>query len=316
MIAYDCLKKKYFVLFGLIIKVESVMLLKKKFQRKEKAMEVLKKSIFSYVIVLILMLSGTPIVAMAEEKPSEAIIEASEESFIEDGPNGDSLTDLHTPISIESQLDEIEAMNDGVKKQAFMDKYNFYLAMKNKQDSPKDSKALLRTLSASGSGMLTVMVCKQETSYYCGPATCQQVLNYVGSSGWTQQEIARKIGTTKDGSNLPDMRTFLNNNQGRTAYLITTRPTMEDLKSAVAYDVLVAGTPSVARLKITKGGSWLYSSNGHYLNVAGYSNSGETMRIVDPYIQWIQPSHSGVYNITCTELYSATNNHPNKQFMW
>lgn len=68
-----------------------------------------------------------------------------------------------------------------------------------------------------GHKTLSVPIEQQKNSYYCGPACMQMVLEYHGINK-TQSVIAGKIGTTIEGSDIPPMRTYLNNQVGSGAY--------------------------------------------------------------------------------------------------
>ena len=52
----------------------------------------------------------------------------------------------------------------------------------------------------------------QSTPYYCGPATCKIVLKHFGVSK-SQDEIAKSLGTTKDGTIFDNIAPTLNSYQ-------------------------------------------------------------------------------------------------------
>lgn len=224
-------------------------------------------------------------------------------------PCGDSMTD--SPISIEEQ--EASILNDvnisENQKALFLQKFKDYKKMKS------GNKGISPMVANTKSGFLSVPYFEQETGYYCGPATTKQTIEYINGASQSQSTIASAIGTTKDGSNLTDMKNYINREQGRHAYIIVTSPSEDLIQNIVEYSVR-NGAPTVARLKIAKGGNWAYTTSGHYMNLTGFKNYGANIRVTDPYIGWIQSSSSGSYYVTSNEIYTATINHKSKQMMY
>ena len=191
--------------------------------------------------------------------------------------------------------------------------------IKNKSFSSLEKQTVLDKLSIfetgspmkvlpNASGSITVSVCTQETSYYCGPATVQQTLKYINGSAASQTSIANSIGTTTAGSALSPMVTYTNNNQSRNTYIIIYDPNVQQIQNMVSYAVSYRA-PVMCRLKFTQGGNWPYSTNGHFMNANGYHTYGDYILVTDPNIKNVNPSASGSYYVHVNELYYATHNH-------
>lgn len=223
---------------------------------------------------------------------------------------------LDKPITIDQQLEAV-LKDDSIsneKKKLFQKKVNEHneLLMKIKNEKTKSEgnqkEGTISALATSYSGSLAVPYFKQETSYWCGPATTKQTVHFFNGYSSSQSTIATAIGTTTAGSVLSDMVKYVNSQQSTINYLIITAPSEELIQSIARYTI-TGNEPAIARLKIVKGGSWIYSSAGHYMNVTGYSNYGSSVRVTDPYIGWINPSSNGSYYVTSNELYTATITH-------
>ncbi len=173
---------------------------------------------------------------------------------------------------------------------------------------------------------ISVPVCKQETSYYCGPATVQQVLKFNNgvSDTTTQAAIAKAIGTTTSGSTLSPMLPYIREHTtyGFVGYQIYKNPSIEQMRYLIAKTVYFDYGPPIARIVFKKTGNWPYSTNGHYLNVSGYdyknesnlSASNNRVRLTDPNIQRVNPSSDGSYWVTLSEIHTATATANSKEF--
>ena len=227
------------------------------------------------------------------------------------GPSGDSM--VNSAVTIEQQ--EADVLNDSslsaAKKILFKKKFEtnrLFLAKDLARNLNKADSMVTINATSNASGTIAVPYYKQQNSYYCGPATTRQTVSFIKGSASSQSVIATAIGTTTAGSDLTPMKNYLNNVQSRNAYVITTSPSESYLQFIAEYAVSES-SPSMARLKIAKGGNWQYSTNGHFMNISGYKSYGGYIRVTDPYIGWVQTSSSGTYYVTSRELYVATANH-------
>lgn len=159
---------------------------------------------------------------------------------------------------------------------------------------------------------LNVPVCKQENGYYCGPATVKQTLTCINNTAPSQSVIASAIGTTSAGSDLSSMVKYINNNipidEEKEAYIIVQNPSRSNIQGMVNHGITWK-QPVICRLCFEKGGSWIYTTAGHFMNANGYDNYGNLIYVTDPNVQRVNSNLSGSYYVTIDELYNATANH-------
>ncbi|MFJ7953979.1 C39 family peptidase [Lysinibacillus sp. NPDC096418] len=225
------------------------------------------------------------------------------------GPSGDSMDDVYIPLEEQRQnlLKDATSKEDEIR---INERFDEHEALVKRIES---GISLFGSNTESGSH--SVPYFKQAYSYYCGPATVKQTLQFINGSSNTQDTIASGIGTTTDGSNLANMVTYINKNQSKHSYMVHSSPD-EDLIRGIPEYAVRNGSPAILRLKIAKGGNWTYTSSGHYMNMSGYSNYGKSIRVTDPYIGWVNASSTGSYWVTSNEIYTATNNHFAKQIAY
>lgn len=130
---------------------------------------------------------------------------------------------------------------------------------------------------------------KQETSYWCGPATTKQVLHFLNGSSESQQYYANKLGTTKDGTVFSEIDDLLNKEQSVNRYNYVTYSSGEFIQwKAANIFAIDAGYPVVLDLKITPQTMPKYKNNveGHILNTSGYDARDDNklrIRVTDPF---------------------------------
>jgi hypothetical protein len=129
----------------------------------------------------------------------------------------------------------------------------------------------------------------QPNFFYCGPASTRIALSAEGVTV-SQDELARKLGTTENGTDSAiDITRVLNEYTGgkyRTTEIrddVATREQVERLRADVKTAV-DAGRPVVANIL---GGAVdvdgvTHSYPGHYLTVVEYKDDGNTVLIADP----------------------------------
>ena len=178
------------------------------------------------------------------------------------------------------------------------------------------------------SHLIDVPLCTQETRYYCGPATVQQVmkLNMGTTFTATQDEIADDIGTTSAGSDLDPMVEYISNKTdiGYRGYTIAYMPSIDDMQYMIGSTTFFFHGAPIARIVFDREGSWPYSSGGHFLNVSGYDygnmsnpeSSSNEVRLTDPFIKWIDPTSNGTYWVELNELHTATMDSYSKEFAY
>lgn len=159
---------------------------------------------------------------------------------------------------------------------------------------------------------LNVPAYKQETSYWCGPATTKQTMQFLTGSSNSQSSIASSLGTTSSGTDGTKIVKYLNNNQSHYYYTIY-ELNQDDIDTEYAQQMidlaLFQNAPVILRVN-TKGISgWPYSSSGHFLNLSGQTQYATKYQVTDPWIKWVDSSSTGTYWLNSTAVFDATLNH-------
>lgn len=147
---------------------------------------------------------------------------------------------------------------------------------------------------SGGDRVLNTRYERQPNFYYCGPAATRIALTAQGHD-LSQDEVARKLGTTEAGTNsAEDTTRVLNELVGKDKYKTTAiesakaeraqidklrddvRATVDDNRAVVAN---IKGTASDV-----DGLTHSYEG-GHYVTVVGYRDGGDTVRIADPWYE-------------------------------
>ncbi|WP_405131628.1 C39 family peptidase [Paenibacillus sp. FSL H8-0317] len=160
---------------------------------------------------------------------------------------------------------------------------------------------------------------KQETTYWCGPATSKQVLNYLNGSSESQSYYAQKLGTTKDGTDFTVVDDVLNNLQSNYTYSYSTSLPIESWKYAIMYSS-DNYHPAVLDLKITGNELENYTGtvSGHIINVSGYEfrTNDAKVRLTDPYDQGNRGKTHGNKWYTLEKVWQANQNHFRQAIIW
>ena len=123
---------------------------------------------------------------------------------------------------------------------------------------------------------------EQETNYYCGPATVNQVVCYVTGTYRQQSFYATELGTTTAGTDMTRITGVLNEYIYEDHYVYSSIGTRSEWLEKIRYS-LDCNRPAV--LDINTEDTTLgfpYTSEGHFVNVSGYDGSSGTVRITDP----------------------------------
>ena len=130
----------------------------------------------------------------------------------------------------------------------------------------------------------------QPNFYYCGPAATRIALSAQGKA-LTQDEVAKKLGTTEAGTDSAlDTTRVLNELTGgryRTTEIPdpVAKPEQVDRLRSDVVAALDEGRPVVANIKgtaVDTAGNPHSYEGGHYLTLAGYRDGGDLVRIADP----------------------------------
>jgi hypothetical protein len=138
---------------------------------------------------------------------------------------------------------------------------------------------------------LTVDYQAQPNFYYCGPAATRIAASAQGQV-LTQDEVAKRLGTTVDGTpSAEDTTRVLNSITGKKAYHTTAipdttpKPAQMDQLQADVVRAVNDGRPVVVNVKGTESdtaGTVHSYDGGHYMTVVGYTDQGRTAKIADP----------------------------------
>lgn len=164
------------------------------------------------------------------------------------------------------------------------------------QAAPAESKPVVSVQTdkpgKGGERVLGIEYQAQPNFYYCGPAATRIALSAEGET-LSQDEVAKKLGTTEAGTNsAEDTTRVLNEVTGSKRYKTTAiseskaNPEQADRLRADVVNAVDDKHAVVANIKgtaaDTEGNPHSYEG-GHYLTVVGYRDGGDTVKIADPY---------------------------------
>lgn len=185
--------------------------------------------------------------------------------------------------------------------------------MKEQRKHGKEDGVVTNALPDGKYKVISVPSFKQETSYWCGPATVKQVLDFLNGSSNSQSYYASKLGTTTDGTDFSKVDDVLNAHQSVNTYVYASISDYSTWSSRIEYNT-DKNIPTVLDLKIDPKYMPKYTAvvEGHILNVSGYDtkySSTAQIRLTDPYDQGnrgvtlgnVWHPHSGVYQ--CNNLH-------------
>ncbi|GAB3965470.1 C39 family peptidase [Plantactinospora veratri] len=140
------------------------------------------------------------------------------------------------------------------------------------------------------SKMLDYQYKAQENFYYCAPAATRIALSAQGHTP-SQDEVAKRLGTTEAGTNSAEDTTRVLNSAGGRDYQTvaipdsTAKPEQMDRLQVDIVNAIDAKRPVVMNIKGTAtdvdGVPHSYEG-GHYLTVVGYDDHGRKVKIADP----------------------------------
>ncbi|WP_309227185.1 C39 family peptidase [Micromonospora thermarum] len=132
---------------------------------------------------------------------------------------------------------------------------------------------------------------RQPNGYYCAPAATRIALTTQGEAP-SQKEVARKLGTTVDGTDSVDQTTRVLNEVTGGGYETTkiseetAKPEQVDKLRADVIEAVDAKRGVVANTigtGVDTTGEPHPFPGGHYVSVVGYRDGGEEMKVADPY---------------------------------
>lgn len=244
------------------------------------------KRVFSSMLIAALCIAGLPS-AMA----------ADLQDFTKDstaaGPTGGVMFPGEKPVTKEEQIQEVLNNPDLTpeRKQELINKLNLV-----------GPRALLAT-------DLGMKYFKQQTHYYCGPATAYQTIYFHNGSSPSQDTIAKALGTTTAGTDGTRIPKYVNTQLDRVEYFIYNVGTdKEGMRYAIDTDMR-SGYPAMLRVKIQGTTKFGYTTTGHFLNVGGQNAGATEYTIVDPYYGYDHGPESSHYQVPFDEVYTAVKTH-------
>lgn len=159
---------------------------------------------------------------------------------------------------------------------------------------------------------------RQETSYWCGPASIKQAVQWINNTSNSQQVYATSMGTnSKEGSYVWKMARELNNRQSQHSYVyvdISTMNNKQDFWLMVQNDILMEKVPAIAHAKTNIFYMYNGKNLGHYLTLTGYyedylSSEFSYFEYVDSYYaDYGRGSVFGTHEVNFYDLYNSLHN--------
>lgn len=223
----------------------------------------------------------------------------------------------------ENQIVELQNKRSGVSEEQKKDLYGKIKILNEEKTSVFVIKGedtdddMISTESSYPAKRIKVKQYEQKNGYYCGPATTKQTLQYINGKSPTQKVIAEALGTTKAGTDGTQIVVYLNQKQTRVNFMISTNTTKSGIKKRIYHDIAIMDAPPIARLKFTDANVWGYSTQGHFLNISGYSSGMNRVQVTDPNITRVDDNNkTGKYYISFKNLQQALKDHPNHHLYW
>lgn len=202
---------------------------------------------------------------------------------------------------LQEQLSDIDMQLDN-----FMS--NNSITQKEKENAQKRASYLKGLISGTASSSKFgarsssisnyVPYCKQDTDYYCGPASVQQTLgHYHYAPIPPQSSIYSKTGTdTTAICNYLNSLLNASNDPSYVKYTVWWNSSNKNMKTTVTA-ISGSGTPIIVHVKdisksdavrssYTDTANWPYQTSGHYMSISGYKENGNKIELTDPYIMW------------------------------
>ena len=235
------------------------------------------------------------------------------------GDPGYGISNIPLEQQLEDFLDNPNLTEE--QKRAAEEKVNSAIQLRDNSSVQVQSTGSYRNIT------LSVTAYKQETRYYCGPATTRQSLDYLSgyAPGYfylpTQTELANKLGTTTNGTEWYRIRNYLNGFSFPTFQpnYVEYTPTSCSNMTSTLYRELNSAHPILPILQVNaeKNKDILgYTTKGHYMNVSGIKtvNGQVKFQLTDPYREWAGKEPK--YYLLDSEIYEVTRNHWAKHFLW
>ncbi|TVX86794.1 C39 family peptidase [Paenibacillus agilis] len=200
--------------------------------------------------------------------------------------------------------------------------YKMQLVEEHKVKLAAKDASIVSPMKDTEKRTITVSAFKQETNYWCGPATVKQMLHSFNNSSNSQTYYAQKLGTTTDGTDFSLIDNVLNSHQSKHNYTYRdfAAHEYETWKSIV---ILTTdwGYPTALDLRITSKNMPLYTATveGHILNTSGYdlvNANKKQIRLTDPFDQGQRGVTFGNVWHPFDGVWNANQDHFRKAVIW
>lgn len=201
------------------------------------------------------------------------------------------------PLDVQLQKILNSPYSTDYQKELALEKYNF-LTGYDEQKISKDTRVDYYCF-------IPVTQYTQQAGNWCGPATIYQTLKYINGTSPSQQQIANSVivgGLTS----IPNLISYLNNNQTRNSYMSTTFLSSQTafFNNLIKTTIVNCNAPVIALFRPNQISTLENPGSGmHYANIRGQSGDGGTIYMVDPYYHTI--GGSNYYTVTRTVLMNA-----------
>lgn len=163
---------------------------------------------------------------------------------------------------------------------------------------------------------LSVPRYKQETTYWCGPASIQMMISYNGKFV-EQKDLAKEAGTTTQGSNTLDLRNVLNKHIDNHTFGVTRIGSSDytRLFNIINSNIFTKSQPVLALVKTERLPYYNGHASNHYIVARGltkYIDDGtgqpviglSEVRVVDPHHN---NNYYGYFTVGYNDFYNAVN---------
>lgn len=181
-----------------------------------------------------------------------------------------------------------------------------------KDEWVRETEGLFNGRSSQGINVSLVMEhVDQKYDYYCGPATVKQTLCYFGKR-LTQDECARQLKTTTDGTIMANIPGVINANVSlATGYSMRSIGTKSNYINEI-YTALSRNRPVIIDIKAFEGDGWAFETKGHFLNIAGLRSDATKNEMMA-----VDPNTSQTSRWYATDIvYKVNSQNPNQAFIW
>lgn len=240
----------------------------------------------SAILAVAIFLAGTNTSAYADSRPTDAL----------NGQRSEAVSETSV-----QNANEFKFYTDYIDQQLYAIKTNPNYSVAYKEAAEEKAELIKALLSGESVAQPRRSSCSnyvpfypQETDFYCGPASIQQTM---GHYDYIPMPSQSSIYSDTLNSEWSEMISYLNeklnpdNEPGYICYGEWWNHSSKNMKTTIT-SIAGAGTPIIAHISVGQAGRtsytdtrhWPYTTDGHYLSISGYQNSGNQIEVTDPFI--------------------------------